>query len=327
MPDLSKDLTVIIPVYNEEKNINNILKDLTMQTINGFEVIIVDDGSSDRTLQIIKCFNTDKFNLKVLEQKNSGAAAAREFGVMSAEGNFVAFIDCDDKIHSHCLEYAYENLASEKKRMISLFELIYCDAHGEEKGRFKNYTEKCVIDGFEGFNNCITSWGLHGFGIYCKELLLEAYAIYKEINPGQVNYLNNDEVISRISFSLAEKIYLSKGKYYFVANNNSTVRRVNKNYYKVIENSFYMSDYVSLVQKNKNFNFNDAAIVILISSTLWGVFVRYCKWYLKFNSNERHEWRTSIQAGIIRIKKIIKSKNVEVDLNSKIKLFLINMIL
>lgn len=80
--------------------------------------------------------------------------------------------------------------------------------------------------------------GLHGFGIYKKKILEISYTIYDKLNVENENYLNNDEIISRICYSNANKLVTNcGGNYYFVNNPDSTVRRLNDNYHKVIFNS------------------------------------------------------------------------------------------
>ena len=90
-------ITVIIPTYNGENKISNILKALTKQTHKDFEVIVAIDGSTDRTQDIVNEFKG--LNLKVLTQSNKGRATIRNFGARNAKGNLFVFFD-DDMIPS-----------------------------------------------------------------------------------------------------------------------------------------------------------------------------------------------------------------------------------
>lgn len=84
------EVSIIIPVYNEEKVIGDCLESLLKQTIKEIEIIIVDDGSGDETLKIVK-----KFPVKLIKQSHSGPGLARNNGVKEAIGEILVFVDAD----------------------------------------------------------------------------------------------------------------------------------------------------------------------------------------------------------------------------------------
>ncbi|MEK6906407.1 MAG: glycosyltransferase family A protein [Nanoarchaeota archaeon] len=83
--------SVIIPVYNEEKEIYNCLKSLSEQSYKNFEIIIVDDGSTDNSIEITKNFK----GIKTLEQDHKGPGSARNFGAKKSTGEILVFVDSD----------------------------------------------------------------------------------------------------------------------------------------------------------------------------------------------------------------------------------------
>ena len=87
-------VTIIMPVYNGEKYIQEAINSIINQTYSNWELVIVDDGSTDNTASIIKKF--DDSRIKYVYQKNQGPSAARNKGIGLAEGNYIAFIDADD---------------------------------------------------------------------------------------------------------------------------------------------------------------------------------------------------------------------------------------
>ncbi len=86
--------SVIVTVYNKEAHIAKTLKSVFDQTVKDFEVIVVNDGSTDRSLQVLKQFTDPR--LRILDQENLGASAARNRGIMEASGKFIALLDGDD---------------------------------------------------------------------------------------------------------------------------------------------------------------------------------------------------------------------------------------
>lgn len=94
--------SVVIPLYNKEKYIRNTLKSVLDQTVHNFEIIVVDDGSTDGSLQAANSIANEK--IKVISQKNAGVAVARNVGVENAKADYIAFLDADDKWQPNYLE-------------------------------------------------------------------------------------------------------------------------------------------------------------------------------------------------------------------------------
>src|SRR3990167_5069479 len=97
-------ISVIIPVYNEEKVIGRCLESLACQTLKLKEIIVVDDGSSDKTLQVLSNFQFSIFNFQLLQQRHKGAGAARNAGAAKATGEILVFVDADMRFHPKFLE-------------------------------------------------------------------------------------------------------------------------------------------------------------------------------------------------------------------------------
>lgn len=91
-------LSVIIPVYNCEDYLETCLNSVLNQSFSDFEVILVDDGSKDDSLKICNYFASEHSNIKVFHQQNKGAASARNKGILEACGEYIHFIDSDDKL-------------------------------------------------------------------------------------------------------------------------------------------------------------------------------------------------------------------------------------
>lgn len=106
-------ISVITPVYNVEMFLRETLESLQAQTLKEIEVILVDDGSTDGSPQIIKEFCERNDNFHSIRQENSGVAAARNRGLQEAKGEYVAFLDGDDLYTPETLE-AYYTTAKER---------------------------------------------------------------------------------------------------------------------------------------------------------------------------------------------------------------------
>ncbi|MBD2103235.1 glycosyltransferase family A protein [Leptolyngbya sp. FACHB-261] len=87
-------ISVIVPAYNAEGTILETIRSVQQQTFTDFELIVVDDGSRDRTLKVLETIEDER--LKVFSYENAGAAIARNRGMVQAKGEFIAFLDADD---------------------------------------------------------------------------------------------------------------------------------------------------------------------------------------------------------------------------------------
>lgn len=102
-------VSIIIPVYNNEKYIEMCIKSLLNQSLKEIEFIFVNDGSDDGCENIIKKYRDLDNRIKLINQKNNGVSAARNKGLYNAEGEYIGFVDCDDTINKFMYEDLYNN--------------------------------------------------------------------------------------------------------------------------------------------------------------------------------------------------------------------------
>ena len=105
-------VSVIIPVYNAEKTIKKAIDSVLAQSMNNIQIVVINDGSTDSTLNILQSY-ADLKNLKLINQKNAGVSTARNNGIKNADGEFLFFLDSDDWLDPYLLEmminYAEKN--------------------------------------------------------------------------------------------------------------------------------------------------------------------------------------------------------------------------
>lgn len=112
-------ITIIIPIYNAEKYIERCLRSIVEQSFNDFEVIIINDGSTDSSLKICNEFKEIDRRIKVLSQKNQGASVARNLGLLNSEGNYIINFDADDWIEKDMLETLYSTAIKENADIVA----------------------------------------------------------------------------------------------------------------------------------------------------------------------------------------------------------------
>jgi glycosyltransferase involved in cell wall biosynthesis len=101
-------VSVIIPAYNAERFIARTLESVLSQSYKNIEVLIINDGSTDRTLEIAESFARDDSRIRILHQPNLGATAARNCGIKSSKGEYIAPLDADDIWHEEKIQAQVE---------------------------------------------------------------------------------------------------------------------------------------------------------------------------------------------------------------------------
>ena len=104
-------LSVIIPVYNAEKYLNECIEALLNQKFKDCEFIFINDGSTDNSINIIKDYINKASRIKLLNQKNKGVSEARNVGILNSSGKYITFVDADDCIDKYIYKKAYEVLS------------------------------------------------------------------------------------------------------------------------------------------------------------------------------------------------------------------------
>lgn len=131
-------ISIIIPIFNSEKYIEKCLESVLQQTYTDFEIICIDDGSTDNTWNILKKFkNLDK-RIVAFQTLNKGRSSARNFGMKVASGEYLAFLDSDDELEENALEILTENIASEPDAVVSSIDVLY-EVHAQKSIQDKNY--------------------------------------------------------------------------------------------------------------------------------------------------------------------------------------------
>lgn len=111
-------VSVIVPAYNAENTLSKTICDIVGQTYDDFELIIVNDGSTDKTQDICDEFLRKDKRIKVISQTNSGPSIARNNGVSVASSEYITFIDADDRVEKYYLEFLITALKQSKADMV-----------------------------------------------------------------------------------------------------------------------------------------------------------------------------------------------------------------
>lgn len=144
------DISIIMPTYNVEKYFSKAITSLRLQTLQNIEILLIDDGSTDKTYEMCLLHQKQDKRIKVIRSvRNCGVSAARNLGVAAAKGHYIAFVDSDDWVEPDMMEYLLKLLES-KNADIATCEICKEYPNGKKKvtGSHKSYlaTQISIID-------------------------------------------------------------------------------------------------------------------------------------------------------------------------------------
>lgn len=147
-------ISVIVPVYNSERYLSQCVESILSQTYSDFELLLINDGSKDKSESICDEFSKKDKRIRVFHQKNSGVSAARNKGINQAKGEYICFVDADDWVDQNIFEFLINTIESVKG------DLSYC-GHIEYNNKFNVKKEIQQTHqkgyGYEVINNVISS--------------------------------------------------------------------------------------------------------------------------------------------------------------------------
>lgn len=106
-------ISVIVPIYNSEKKIQKNIESIINQTYSNLEIILINDGSTDKSPEIIEKYAKEDYRIKVINQENQGVSFSRNVGIELATGQYITFIDADDFIAKNYMEKLYNEAKKE----------------------------------------------------------------------------------------------------------------------------------------------------------------------------------------------------------------------
>ncbi len=160
------DLSVIIPVYNGEKYLADALESIISQPIKDIEIIVVDDGSKDKSLVIAKKYAEQNNRIKVIHKENGGVGTARNKGIEESSGKWLMFLDQDDTIVKNAFDFSLQELLKKNNVDVYSFGLYFCNSN---KTRYLEIKESQA--NLNGQGHLMPLWKHHSSFIIKKDLI------------------------------------------------------------------------------------------------------------------------------------------------------------
>lgn len=211
-------ISVIVPIYNIEEYVENCIKSIMMQTYHNLEIMLVDDGSTDRSGEICDRYASQDRRIIVLHKDNGGLSDARNYAIERAHGELIAFVDGDDWIHPQMYELMIDIMQRENADVVTCwFEQENAD-----------FTKQCYMTDNLDVRQFTGAEALSNIEI---PLVVAWNKLYKREIFDDIRYpmgkLHEDEfVIHRIFYKCQKVIVISQALYFYTIRNNSIVAQM-----------------------------------------------------------------------------------------------------
>lgn len=223
--------SIIVAAYNVEKYIEKTIQSITNQSYKNYELIIVNDGSTDKTQEILEKYSSNK-QIKIIQQKNMGISGARNSGIKQATGDYIWFIDGDDYIANNALNILQEAIINNNQTDILYFNYTEDINNKYRTKQIKTISPECLT------YNPSVNFKIIKRNFYKQNSLQFNNNKFEDLEFSTMILLHNP------SFSL-----IDNSLYYYVINNNSFMH--SKQFDQRKDDMYKVLDRISKAYKNK----------------------------------------------------------------------------
>ena len=271
------NVSIILPVYNVECCIEKCINSLLNQTLKNIEILLIDDGSTDNTINILKYFSKIDTRIKVVNKNNGGVASARNLGVSLAKGKYIDFVDPDDFIELNTYEILY-NLAEKYDLDMITYKLNMFDPIYESEPKIIKLKKENIY--FGELENYVLNISGSSVNKFYKTLLFKSQKhqfVFPPLNMGEdliVNY--------HIYLYIHRFVYLNEKLYHY------RIKRPGKLSYNFNKNSYrkFFDESMFYIKKLPQF-YIDKHLIKGKESLILKMFFHYYNFYVKDNEMKK----------------------------------------
>lgn len=266
---INDGISVIVPLYNVEKYINRCIDSILNQSFGNFEVILVDDGSTDKTGEICDLYAEKDSRVRVIHKENGGGSAARKTGIDAAVGKYIMFIDSDDAYVEGALEKAHQTIVSEDVDIVQFG--FYKTANIEDVTPFGTGKVQ-LFDGRDALLQIMTQKSPNVFNnlLWCK--IYKSEIVKKPEYNIAIRTIDDVPMIARIFYYAERVATLDLPLYYYIQrqdeNNQSIMDQLAKSREKFILSHLQTFSDISAFFKDKDTVIYQASLKNLIAFAL-----------------------------------------------------------
>ena len=246
---MKEKISVIVPCYSVEKYLNRCVDSILNQTYENLEVLLIDDGSTDKTYELCEAYLNKDNRVKVIHQKNMGLSGARNTGIENATSSYYVFIDSDDEILKDMIEVLYDLLKKYEADISCCSYLELFSEEDEAKINDQVKEEIKVLDGDDKYNFApyyTVQWNK----LFKKE-------IFRDIKYPLGMYHEDEFVVHKEAYNANKIVCTNKRLYKYYRNPESITR--NPTNEKIYHAALGFKDRIDFFEDKKMYKFAEQA--------------------------------------------------------------------
>ena len=214
-------VSIIVPVYNAEKNLNRCIDSILSQTMTDFELLLIDDGSKDNSGRICDEYAEKDARVRVFHKPNGGVSSARNLGLDNAKGKWITFVDADDRCSCNYLEHLLSKV-DDTDLIISY--AVICDSTGEKAEVYPEYRVNAT-----NFERLFVDSDMHWHTSPWAKLYRASIIYENSLRFNEMMHIGEDADFLFSFMLITDKIYVSSDTdYYYTCDvSGSLTKRIN----------------------------------------------------------------------------------------------------
>ena len=293
-----KKITIIIPVYNVENYLDECIQSVLKQTHKNFEIILVDDGSTDKSGCICDAYKEKDDRIQVIHKQNGGVSEARNTGMALAKGEYIAFLDSDDLVHPKMYEFLLQAMIDYDADLVSCGYKTFCDEE-ELSNNFTDmhrYTFSKLEDRQDYLSNFLDGNFVHYVwkSLYKKEFLTGLrFEVGKRLEDIMFN--------AKLSQKLSKRVVIADKLYFYRIRSGSIMHSNPKFFLEQIDAMEYnITHFISCEKPAFVQKYIEYTMSLILTKRVeralvgdWNEYVnkesyeRFCKLYDQYGSSQR----------------------------------------
>lgn len=215
-----KLISVIVPVYNTELYLRDCLDSIIQQTYDDFELILVNDGSTDKSFDIMSEYADKDNRIRIFNKQNGGQSSARNLGLDNAKGDYISFVDSDDIIAPNYLKNMYESLSKTGLRVAQM-------SLKDFENKIESFDEKIEFEDIVDFDKCYDTIKYTDYynDSFCSKFFHKS--IFENLRFYENEIFEDSKIILQMWLASEKQVNIGYAGYYYRKVLNSTTRKYN----------------------------------------------------------------------------------------------------